>query len=43
MTEQITDKAQRIQALFLHPAESYRLSEAARLIGVSPGVLRREA
>jgi hypothetical protein len=29
--------------LFLHPAESYRLSEAARLIGVSPGVLRREA
>jgi hypothetical protein len=43
MTEQTSDKAHRIQALFLHPAESYRLSEAARLIGVSPGVLRREA
>jgi hypothetical protein len=37
------DQRTRIQALFLHPAESYRLSEAARLIGVSPGVLRREA
>jgi len=37
------DQQQRIRALFLQPAESYRLSEAARLIGISPGVLRREA
>jgi hypothetical protein len=37
------DRRQRIRALFLEPAESYRLSEAARLIGVSSGVLRREA
>jgi len=43
MTEQTSDKAQRIQALFLHRTEAYRLSEAARLIGVSPSVLRREA
>jgi hypothetical protein len=33
----------RIQELFLHPAAPYRLSQAARLIGISPGVLRREA
>jgi hypothetical protein len=37
------DQRTRIQALFLHPAESYCLSEAARLIGISSGVLRREA
>jgi len=41
--EVLTERQQRIQTLFLHPAESYRLSEAARLIGISPGVLRREA
>src|ERR1700686_2492780 len=39
----IADQRSRIQRLFLHPAAPYRLSEAARLIGISPGVLRREA
>jgi hypothetical protein len=39
----IADQRSRIQQLFLTPADSYRLSEAARLIGISPGVLRREA
>jgi len=34
---------ERIRALFLDRGESYRLSEAARLLGVSPGTLRREA
>jgi hypothetical protein len=43
MSKPTADQKQRIQTLFLHPAESYSLSEAARLIGVSPGVLRREA
>jgi hypothetical protein len=43
MSKRTDDQKQRIQMLFLHPAEAYRLSEAARLIGVSPGVLRREA
>jgi hypothetical protein len=43
MSKPTDDQKQRIQALFLHPEESYRLSEAARLIGVSSGVLRREA
>jgi hypothetical protein len=43
MSKPTDDQKERIQILFLHPAESYRLSEAARLIGVSPGVLRREA
>jgi hypothetical protein len=38
-----SDKRQRIKELFLQRQPSYRLSEAARLIGVSPGVLRREA
>lgn len=42
-TTSIADQRTRIQALFLQPADSYRLSEAARLIGISPGVLRREA
>jgi hypothetical protein len=41
--EALTERQQHIQTLFLHPAESYRLSEAARLIGMSSGVLRREA
>jgi hypothetical protein len=39
----IGDQRSRIQHLFLTPANFYRLSEAARLIGISPGVLRREA
>jgi hypothetical protein len=43
MSNPTADQKQRIQALFLHPAEEYRLCEAARLVGVSPGVLRREA
>jgi hypothetical protein len=38
-----SDKRQRIKELFLQRQPSYRLSEAARLIGVSRGVLRREA
>jgi len=43
MSKPTADQAQRIRALFLHPTESYRLSEAARIIGISPGALRREA
>jgi hypothetical protein len=39
----IADQRSRIRQLFLSPADFYRLSEAARLIGISPGVLRREA
>jgi len=39
----IADRRSRIQELFLHPAAPYRLSQAARIIGISPGVLRREA
>lgn len=34
---------QRIRSLFLDRQESYGLTEAARLLGVSAGVLRREA
>jgi hypothetical protein len=37
------DRRQRIRALFLEPAESYRLSEAARVLGMSASTLRREA
>jgi hypothetical protein len=37
------EQEQRIQTLFLQPAESYRLSEGARLLGISPATLRREA
>jgi hypothetical protein len=33
----------RIRSLFLQPAESYHLAEGARLLGVSPGKLKREA
>jgi hypothetical protein len=36
-------KEARIQTLFLRPVESYSLAEGARLLGISPGVLRREA
>lgn len=39
----IPDQRTRIRELFLHRAESYRLTKAARIIGISPGVLRREA
>jgi hypothetical protein len=38
-----SNERQRIRELFLQRQPSYCLSEAARLIGVSPGVLRREA
>jgi len=38
-----SNERQRMRELFLQRQPSYRLSEAARLIGVSPGVLRREA
>jgi hypothetical protein len=37
------DERQRMRELFLQRQPSYRLGEAARLIGVSRGVLRREA
>lgn len=37
------EREQRIKTLFLQPAESYRLSEGARLLGISPATLRREA
>lgn len=36
-------RRKRIQTLFLHPVESYRLSEGARLLGITPAALRREA
>jgi hypothetical protein len=39
----ITQQRDRIRALFLHPAESYYLAEGARLLGISPGKLKREA
>ncbi|MEK6373408.1 MAG: hypothetical protein AABO58_12010 [Acidobacteriota bacterium] len=32
-----------VRALFLHGAESYGLGEAARLLGMSPAALKREA
>jgi hypothetical protein len=37
------EREQRIRKLFLERAESYGLHEGARIIGVSLGVLRREA
>jgi hypothetical protein len=39
----ITQPRDRIRSLFLNPAESYNLAEGARLLGVSPGKLKREA
>jgi hypothetical protein len=36
-------REQSIQTLFLQRKESYSLAEAARIIGTSPGTLRREA
>jgi len=38
-----TERKQCIQTLFLQPAESYSLAEGSRLLGVSPGKLKREA
>jgi hypothetical protein len=38
-----TGREQRIQTLFLRPVESYRLAEGARLLGIAPATLRREA
>jgi hypothetical protein len=38
-----TPSRQHIQTLFLQRAESYRLTEAARLIGISASTLRRAA
>jgi len=38
-----TNSKQRIKTLFLQPADSYTLAEGARLLGVSPGKLKREA
>ena len=35
--------AQRIRTFFLERKESYGLADAARLLDISPGVLRREA
>jgi hypothetical protein len=37
------DQRARIRALFLQPAESYRLNDAARILGVTRGVLTRDA
>lgn len=33
----------RIQTLFLRPVESYSLAEGARLLGIAPATLKREA
>lgn len=37
------EQERRIRTFFLQRAASYGLHEAARIIGISPGVLRREA
>lgn len=37
------ERKQSIQTLFLQRAESYRLAEGARLLGISSATLRREA
>ena len=37
------ERQKRIQTLFLHPVESYCLSAGARLLGMTPAALRREA
>jgi len=42
-TKRDTDSKQSIQTLFLQPAESYSLAEGSRLLGISPGKLKREA
>ena len=36
-------REQSIQTLFLQQKEFYSLAEAARIVGTSPGTLRREA
>jgi hypothetical protein len=38
-----SEKRERIRSLFLRPAESYRLSEAARLLGIARRTLIGEA
>ena len=38
-----SERQKRIQTLFLHPVESYRLTEGARLLGITPAALKREA
>lgn len=38
-----SERRKRIQTLFLHPVEFYRLSEGARLLGITPYALKREA
>src|SRR5947209_20126711 len=35
--------ASRIRTLFLQPSESYQLADGARLLGISPATLKREA
>jgi hypothetical protein len=42
MRMDLSDK-ERIRRLFLHRLPSYRLSEAARILGMSRGALQREA
>lgn len=37
------EQKSRIRTLFLQPSDSYRLADGARLLGVSPGTLKREA
>lgn len=37
------NRRERIRTLFLQPATSYRLNEAARILGTTRGVLTREA
>jgi hypothetical protein len=37
------NQKQRIKTLFLQPADSYSLAEGARLLGIAPSTLRREA
>jgi hypothetical protein len=37
------EQKSRIRTLFLQPSESYNLAEGARLLGIAPATLRREA
>src|SRR5258708_1290890 len=39
----ITHQRDRIRTLFLQPSESYNLADGARLLGITPSVLKREA
>ena len=38
-----SERRKRIQTLFLYPVESYCLSAGARLLGITPAALKREA